>query len=119
MLNCIVVAVGGALGAVARYLIGLLPLNPGSGFPVKTFLINVAGSFLIGLATAWAAKDSPSPMLVLFLKVGICGGFTTFSLFALETQGLMKQGAGGTALLYMILSMLFGVMAVYAAQKLV
>ncbi len=119
MLNCFVVAAGGALGAVARYLIGLLPLNPGSGFPVKTFLINVAGSFLIGLVTAWAAKDSPSPLLVLFLKVGICGGFTTFSSFALETQGLMKQGADGTTLIYMVLSMVCSVMAVYAAQKLI
>ena len=80
MSNVFTVALGGALGAVCRYLITLLPMNPESGFPVKTFLINVAGSFLIGVVAALAARNALNPRTVLFLKVGICGGFTTFSL---------------------------------------
>ena len=74
------------MGAVMRYLVGKLPIGDGNGFPVKTFLVNIIGCFIIGLAAALAAKQlADSPRAVLFLKVGICGGFTTFSSFALET----------------------------------
>lgn len=119
MLNCIVVGAGGALGAMCRYLIGLLPVEPQSGFPVKTFCINIIGSFVIGLVVALSAKNAVSPRLVLFLKVGICGGFTTFSSFALETDQLLARGKGGVALAYALLSMAVGVLAVFAAEKLV
>lgn len=119
MLNCLIVGLGGALGAVCRYLITLLPMNPENGFPVKTFLINIAGSFLIGIVAALAARNSLDSRLVLFLKVGICGGFTTFSSFALETEGLLEKGSGGIAFLYMILSLFFGVLAVLLAEKVV
>ena len=81
MTNCIIVGLGGFLGAVARYLIGLIPINPQNGFPVKTLLINIAGAFVIGLVVALGAKKDWNPQLILFLKVGICGGFTTFSNF--------------------------------------
>ena len=77
----------GAVGAICRYLITLLPVHPENGFPIKTFMINVIGSFVIGLVAALAAKNAMNPKAVLFLKVGICGGFTTFSSFALETEG--------------------------------
>ena len=56
MMNCIIVGLGGFLGAVARYLIGLIPINPQNGFPVKTLLINIAGAFVIGLVVALGAK---------------------------------------------------------------
>ena len=83
MINCLFVGLGGFIGAVCRYLIGLLPVQSESGFPYKTFLINVAGAFLIGCIATYAGKHpSVNPQLVLFLKVGICGGFTTFSTFA-------------------------------------
>ena len=118
MSNVFTVALGGALGAVCRYLITLLPMNPESGFPVKTFLINVAGSFLIGVVAVLAARNALNPRTVLFLKVGICGGFTTFSSFALETEGLVGKGTG-TALWYVLLSLVCGVLAVYAAEKMV
>lgn len=119
MLNCLIVGLGGALGAVCRYLITLLPMNPENGFPVKTFLINIAGSFLIGIVAALAAKNSLDSRLVLFLKVGICGGFTTFSSFALETEGLIQKGSNGIAFLYAALSIILGILAVMAAEKLV
>lgn len=119
MINCLIVGLGGALGAIFRYLITLLPMNPESGFPVKTFLINIAGSFLIGFVTALAAKNSLDSRFVLFLKVGICGGFTTFSSFALETQGLIEKGSSGIAFLYAALSVILGILAVLTAEKLV
>lgn len=73
MLDCIVVGIGGFAGSVCRYLIGLIPVTGKSGFPVKTFLINIIGSFLIGLIAAAAAKNgSLNPRIILFLKVGIC-----------------------------------------------
>ena len=100
-------------------LVGMVPLTPENGFPVKTFLINVIGSFIIGLVAALTAKYTLNPRLVLFLKVGICGGFTTFSSFALETDQLLAKGAATTAAPYVLLSIICGILAVFAAQKLV
>lgn len=108
---------GGAAGAVLRYLIGLLPMNPENGFPIKTLLINLAGSFTIGMIAALAAKNAMNPKLVVFLKAGVCGGFTTFSSFALETQQLAQKGEGGLAFLYVLLSVLLGVSMVFLAEK--
>lgn len=108
---------GGAVGAVLRYLIGLLPMNPENGFPIKTLLINLAGSFTIGMIAALAAKNAMNPKLVVFLKAGVCGGFTTFSSFALETQQLTQKGESGMAFLYVLLSVLLGVSMVFLAEK--
>ena len=119
MIKCLIVGAGGAIGAIGRYLIGLLPMNPENGFPVKTFLINVIGCFNIGIIAALADKNAVNPNLVLLIKVGICGGFTTFSSFALETEGLIAKGSTGVALMYVILSLVCGVLAVFAAEKMV
>lgn len=117
MIDCLIVAAGGAIGAVLRYLAGILPLGSEGGFPVKTFLVNITGCFVIGLAAALAAKQlADSPRTVLFLKVGICGGFTTFSSFALETGGLMEKGSYLTAAAYVTLSAALGIAAVFAAE---
>ena len=73
MIDCIVVGAGGFIGAVCRYLIGLIPLNEGGAFPVKTFLINIAGSFVIGIIAALALKNSAlNPRAVLLSRAGIC-----------------------------------------------
>lgn len=118
MIDCIVVGVGGFIGAVCRYLIGLIPLKEGGAFPIKTFIINVLGSFFIGIIAALALKnDSLNPRIVLFLKVGICGGFTTFSSFALETSDLIKNGNVRIALLYAILSVAAGIITVFAGGE--
>lgn len=119
MINCLIVGLGGAVGAVMRYLIGLLPFNPDNGFPIKTFIINVVGAFVIGIVAALAAKNAMNPKLVLFLKVGICGGFTTFSSFALETDQLLMKGQSLTAVLYVLLSIFAGVMAVFLSDKII
>lgn len=120
MVECIVVGVGGFVGAVCRYLIGMIPLREGCVFPVKTLIINIAGSFMIGMVAALAMKtDFLNPRTVLFLKVGICGGFTTFSSFTLETTDLMKNGKMYLAAIYTVLSVTFGVLAVFAGQGIV
>lgn len=119
MLDFLIVGLGGALGAVLRHLISILPLQMESGFPVKTFFINIIGSFLIGLVAAWSEKNGLDSRLVLFLRVGICGGFTTFSSFALETHSLLSKGSVTTAVCYAVLSFGCGLLAILAAEKIV
>ena len=120
MLNCLVVGLGGFAGSVLRYLAGKIPLGNPTLFPVNTLLINILGSFVIGLIVALTAKYSDiDPRLVLFCKVGLCGGFTTFSTFSLETFDLLRSGAVGTAVAYAALSAVLGVLAVLLAQALV
>ncbi len=117
MLDCIAVGIGGFLGSVGRYLIGKIPMKNPTLFPITTLLINIAGSFLIGCIMAIAAKNSNiNPRLILFLKVGICGGFTTFSTFSLETSELINSGEILTALIYVIASVGFGLLAVILGQ---
>ena len=120
MINCLFVGMGGFIGSVCRYLLGLLPIETSQGFPVKTLITNVIGAFVIGIIAAAAAKNTAlNPRLVLFLKAGICGGFTTFSTFAYETGAMMEKGQTGLALLYVILSAILGVLAVFCGQLLV
>ena len=120
MINCLFVGMGGFIGSVCRYLLGLLPVENSQGFPVKTLITNVIGAFVIGIIAAAAAKNTAlNPKLVLFLKAGICGGFTTFSTFAYETGTMMEKGQTGLALLYVILSAVLGVLAVFGGQLLV
>ena len=120
MLNCLVVALGGGIGACLRYLIGLIPLKEPFVFPVKTLVINLLGSFVIGLVASLALKNSSlSSKLVLFVKTGLCGGFTTFSTFALETETLIKTGQSELAILYVALSVVAGVGLAFAGQVIV
>ena len=120
MLNCLAVAFGGAIGSVLRYLIGLIPVKEQFLFPIKTFAINVIGCFVIGLVTALALKSNNlNPKLVLFMKVGICGGFTTFSTFALESSNLLKNGHIGIAALYMFLNIAVGISFVLLAELII
>ena len=119
MTDCLIVAAGGAIGAVCRFLIGKLQIGSSDGFPIKTFIINILGCFLIGLVAALALKQfADSPRLVLFLKVGVCGGFTTFSSFTLETGNLIEKGSYITAASYIMLSVAVGVASLFVAQNL-
>lgn len=120
MLDCLAVGAGGFVGAVLRWLIGLIPVEMKSGFPVKTFAINVVGCLAIGLVTALAAKHFPeNTRLTLFLKAGICGGFTTFSTFALETESLVENGEKAAAAAYIAASLVCGIIAVFLGQKVI
>jgi len=117
MWKVICVGIGGFLGSVCRYLLGLLPVETASGFPVKTWGINLLGAFAIGAVTALATRHQAlDSNWTLLLKVGVCGGFTTFSTFAFETADLLQKGSVGTAALYALSSMVLGVLAVLSAQ---
>lgn len=112
MLNCLFVGLGGFVGAALRYLVGLLPLKNPDGFPLATFIVNVVGALAIGcIALAVSKYANLDQRLILFLKVGICGGFTTFSTFSLETAQLIKNGSIGIAVLYVVLSVMLGITA--------
>ena len=118
--NCIAVGIGGAFGAVCRYLLGLLPLRSGTGFPATTLGINIFGAFIIGLLMALVEKDAHlNPYLLMILKVGFCGGFTTFSTFSMEAFTLMREGKVLTSLIYMLLSVFLCLLAIVCAQVVV
>lgn len=113
---------GGAVGSVARYLAGIGAARLfGTGFPWGTLIINVTGSFLIGVfvglfATRW---DASPPALRIFLTVGICGGYTTFSTFSLDVFYLIERGQSWQSAAYMVSSGLLSVGALIAALRLV
>ena len=93
MLKCLLVGLGGFIGAICRYLTGLAFSPLATAFPISTLLINFAGAFVIGVITEFSSKIIPIPSaLLLFLTTGICGGFTTFSTFSLETVNLFEKG---------------------------
>ena len=120
MLNCLIVTLGGGIGACLRYLIGLIPLKEPLTFPIKTLFINLLGCFVIGLIATLATKTtSLSPRTILFIKTGLCGGFTTFSTFALETETLIRNGHIGLAILYVALSVIAGVALTFVGQLIV
>ncbi len=106
MLNLLLVAAGGAAGSVLRYLVGLWSLRLlGPSFPWGTMIVNVAGSFAIGLlAELIARRLNSSEEMRLLLVTGLLGGFTTFSAFSLDTMSLMERGATAAAVSYMVAS---------------
>jgi CrcB protein len=110
------IAAGGALGAAARYLISVSPLQHWfEKFPFPTFLINLSGSFLIGfLLTLLTGKYAASENLRAAVIVGFLGAFTTFSTFELEIFELVKEREFATAFLYLALSVLLGFAGVAA-----
>jgi fluoride exporter len=117
----IAVALGGAIGSVARYLVGI-----GSGklfgldFPWGTLIINIVGSFLIGAFVESFALRWDLPQAVrVFLTVGICGGFTTFSTFSLDAYLLMDRGEWWPAAGYIVGSVVLGIAALAAGLQLV
>lgn len=114
------VMLGSALGAVARFGCSLAVLHlAGPGFPWGTWAVNVVGSFLIGLfaaATGPGGRIVATPVQRQFLLAGFCGGFTTFSVFSLETLVLVEAGASGLAVLNVVASLAAWLLAVWAGH---
>ena len=127
ILKLLLVFLGGGLGSLGRYSIGqlttrLTPSNIDASdtaywldlYPLATMLVNIIGCALIGFAMAWAiAKDQSHSSLMLFLVVGVLGGFTTFSSFGWETLELIQNQRLGLALIYVLLSLLLGLIGVF------
>ena len=95
------VAAGGALGATARWGIGLALPTPPGGLPWPTLGINVLGCLLIGVLLGVAARRRTHPLLRPFAGTGVLGGFTTFSGYAVDGLGLLRAGTPGPAVLYL------------------
>ena len=114
------VAVGGAFGAVARYLLNISPLaSVFQNFPLPTFVINISGSFLIGfLLILLTDRFEVGEALRMAVLVGFLGAFTTFSTFEMEIYGLTSERDHTTALLYLLLSIVGGFVAVVAGVRL-
>lgn len=106
------VAVGGAIGTAARYALGrLVPVAPRT-FPTTTFTINVVGAFVLGALVGYLARHRPDDVrLRSLIGVGMLGGFTTFSTFAVETVQLVRAHCAGLAIAYVIASVLVGTLA--------
>jgi len=102
MTNIIMIGLGGALGSILRYTISLIPYK--YEFPLLTLITNICGAILIGYITGIAVRKDVPINVVLFLKTGLCGGFTTFSTFSLEAYSLFQNGNYGSAVLYVLLS---------------
>ena len=107
MVKLLWVGLGGFAGASGRYLLSAAFAAANQRFPWVTLLINLFGSFLIGIVAEVAARTGSSDGgFTLFLKVGLCGGFTTFSSFSLEMLGLLEQGRTAAGVDYALLSVL-------------
>ncbi len=102
------IALGGALGSVARYWVGIVVAElAGFTFPWGTLLINIAGSFVIGYFGYLTMPDGARPAseeMRLFVMVGICGGFTTFSAFSLQMVDMLRVGQVAPACAYVVAS---------------
>ncbi|HZU24069.1 MAG TPA: fluoride efflux transporter CrcB [Bryobacteraceae bacterium] len=111
----LLVFVGGGAGALVRYIAGTAIMQRFGGiFPLGTLVINVSGSFLIGvLMTFLTQRLHLSPNWRFLLVIGFLGGYTTFSSFEYETAQAFRQGAPGTALLNIVLSVVAGYAAVW------
>jgi CrcB protein len=114
------VALGGALGAVARYQLSLwVHARWPSAFPTGTLVVNMLGCLLLGvLAGTLETRAAASPTLRLFLGAGLLGAFTTFSTFELETLLAFERGHAGVALTYVAVSVLVGLAAVWVGLRL-
>lgn len=117
----LLVAAGGALGSVLRWLTsnGVQKLLPHTSFPWSTLAVNVIGSFAIGaLMTLALTRSTLPPEARLFLVTGVLGGFTTFSALSWETLTLLRDGATGPALAYALGSLVLGLGAAFAGAAL-
>ncbi|MEY9876953.1 CrcB protein [Streptacidiphilus sp. MAP12-33] len=114
-----VIAIGGGLGSIARYGLARAIPTPAGDFPWATLVTNVAGCAVLGglmylVLEVWPPSRYRRP----FLGVGICGGFTTFSTAMVETRGLLSDGLLGSAGLYLLASVVLGILAVFGGAAL-
>jgi fluoride exporter len=116
VLEVLFVALGGGIGSAARYLVGgWFAARFGAAFPYGTFVVNVTGSFIVGLFLAYAQERvSLSPYWRLFFAVGFVGGYTTFSTYEYESVRLLQDGEMLLAAVYLIGSVVTGGVAAIA-----
>lgn len=108
----LLVGAGGAIGSMLRYFISLMPIK--SDFPYATITANLLGALLIGFICGLVSQKNISNNLVLMMKTGVCGGFTTFSTFSLESFKLFESGKTATGVIYVLLSLAGCILGVWA-----
>lgn len=120
-MQLLLVALGGAIGATLRHLVGVLTLRwLGSGLPWGTLAVNIVGSFVMGVVAELIARRFDASMeLRMFLMTGILGGFTTFSSFSLDTAVLWERGDTGLAFTYVAASVTLSIAALFAGLAVV
>lgn len=116
MISFLLVGAGGALGSMMRYGVSLIPAT--KYFPYHTFIVNIAGSFVIGVLMGLLLKNSIGNETWKFLATGVCGGFTTFSALSLEGIELLQQQRYGIFILYFALSIVLGLAATFGGYTL-
>lgn len=120
MVMLLVVGLGGALGSIARYLVSIwVQRRFVPGFPWATFLVNMSGSFLIGVAFAMLDAEPHSNAALGFLVTGILGGYTTFSTFNVENLKLLENGRAGVFMINVAYQILGGLLLAIAGYWLV
>ena len=111
----IAVFIGGGLGSVLRFLVNKIEIISDNNFPYSTFISNFLGCFILGLVLGYFIKnENHNSILFVFLTVGLCGGFTTFSSFSNESLQLIQNGEILTFLTYLVGSLVVGIVSVYA-----
>ena len=119
-MKIIYVGLGGFVGVSLRYMTYLLLPCPSGTFPITTLLINFIGAFVIGLIASYVVYITPmNTNLILFLSVGLCGGFSTFATFSLETVELLENSKILMGLCYAVLSLTVCLLAIYISKLLV
>lgn len=114
--SLLIVGIGGMIGSMLRYATTMLFKS--HDFPFGTFIVNVIGSFVIGIIAGLAFKNSISPEVKLFIATGLCGGFTTFSAFSMDCLQLFNEHKYGLALLYILSSFAIGLIAAFVGWTL-
>ena len=108
------VFIGGGLGSVLRFLVNKIEIISDNNFPYSTFISNFLGCLILGIVLGYFIKnENTNSMLFVFLTVGLCGGFTTFSSFSNESLQLIQNGEIFTFLAYLLGSLVIGIMSVY------
>jgi CrcB protein len=116
MNNLLLIFIGGGLGSVSRYALGIFISEKfKSFFPWGTLSINILACFILGVVTAWIAAKGDNSSLRMLIGVGFCGGFSTFSTFTAETMNMLSRGQTASALLYIAGSVSLCMMAFAAA----
>ena len=115
----LLVFAGGGIGSIIRFLLSSFIAPYSSKFPYSTLIVNIVSCVLLGMLIGWSSKHFLSDDMKLFLMVGICGGFSTFSTFSAESYQLFNTGAIINAFIYMGASFIICLIAIYLGMRVV